>query len=81
MTLKEEYTVSEEKRLNDEAVESVTGGGLSQEEWEPFSQFNANNCAICEVSGSCSFKSTFDAFRQLGGQDCPDFRGRRGKSY
>ena len=72
--------MSEEKKLNDETVKDVTGGGFDWERnGEAYGKFNANNCAVCHAASVCRFSNTFEAFEQLGGQDCPDFRGHRVK--
>ena len=69
--------MNEEKKLHDETVKDVTGGFNWDRDGEAYGKFNANNCAVCQAASSCRFSSGFEAFEQLGGQDCPDFRGYR----
>ena len=67
MTLKEEYTVSDEKRLNDEAVEDVAGGFDWDQDKADFKAFVELNCTDCNRAkgGGCYYPGISGAGQRL----------------
>ncbi len=57
--------MSEEKRLNDETLENVSGGSQGPDN-DPFHSFLASNCARCRLAWDCPYGGSDKAFSQLG---------------
>ena len=72
--------MNDEKKLNDEAVENVAGGEFeyipTQEQLKQL-VFDKFNCLACDKRNCPYGGNNFLAFRELGGEPCPDYTGLR----
>ena len=66
--------MNDEKKLNDEAVEGVSGGYVPQGRVIDQKFFNEVNCRPCTNRRNCP-KNFAIAFEELGGAPCPDYTG------
>ncbi len=60
--------MNDEKRLDDEALEKVSGGGDDQDYMNRIVRFVQENCYSCyrNFFGTCPYGSNEDAFKELG---------------